>query len=70
MSNFQKISLGAEKLNEIFVKKNDNDISIKIKRAMTEEEFYVGSDKLNAVSLVFFLQTFITAASLTHTFIS
>ena len=47
MSNFQKISLGAEKLNEIFVKKNDNDISIKIKRAMTEEEFYVGSDKLN-----------------------
>ena len=47
MSNFQKISLGAEKLNEIFVKKNDNEINKKIKRAMTEEEFYLGNNNLD-----------------------
>ena len=49
LSSFQKISLGAKKLNEIFEKKNEPEVNKKIKRTITEENFYLGYSKLNDV---------------------
>jgi len=43
LSNYQKISLGAKKLNQIF------EINKKVKRTKTEEKFYLGYSKLNEV---------------------
>ena len=43
LSSFQKISLGAKKLNQIF------EINKKVKRTRTEEKFYLGYSKLNEV---------------------
>ena len=49
LSSFQKISLAAKKLNEIFEKKNEPEINKKVRRTMTEEKFYLGYSKLNDV---------------------
>ena len=47
LSNYQKISLGAKKLNEIFIKKNEPEK--RVRRTMTEEKFYLGNSKLNDI---------------------
>ena len=49
LSNYQKISLGAKKLKEIFEKKKELELAKKEKRTMTEENIYLGYSKLNDI---------------------
>ena len=49
LSSFEKISLGAKKLNEIFIKKNEPEINKIVRRTMTQENFVLGYSKLKDV---------------------